>query len=223
LTCYIEPEYKRREEYSLSVDGMKIAIIAFTVILLGVVFKDAVYELEIQLMVYVRENYQTPNLEYFCTLLVFTADLQFIQICLVALYLYSDPHLAFKCTFLILIQMFFVTALKVFSTIPRPYWVHSGMNVTICALDYSGPSDHICVGALFYTYVILIYYYKYSERRSLLKVGILLIATLFYIILVALSLFYLGQTFLFECLAGMIYSILIAITYLKLDRIIHRY
>lgn len=178
---------------------------AFVVILIGVIFKDTVYELEIRLMVYIRENYNDPVLEEICSWLIFTTDLQFIQICCVGLYLFSDPLLAFKCTFLVLIQIFCVTVLKVFSTIPRPYWVRQGMKVTICALDYSGPSDHICVGALFYTYIILIFYYKYAEKISLLKVGALLMSATFYIFLVALSLFYLGQTFLFEWLAGMIY------------------
>lgn len=44
-----------------------------------------------------------------------------------------------------------------------------------------------------------------------------------YIVIVALALFYLGQTFLFESIAGMVYSILIAISFLKFDVDIHRY
>lgn len=165
--------------------------------LIGVVFKDAVYEFEIRLMAFVREKYYDPLLEEILSWLIFTTDLQFIQICCVGLYLFSDPLLAFKCTFIVLIQIFFVTVLKVFSTIPRPYWVRQGMKVTNCALDYSGPSDHICVGALFYTYH-LIYYYKYATHTSFLRVSFLLTAVNFYIFLVALSLFYMGQTFLFE-------------------------
>jgi hypothetical protein len=97
------------------------------------------------------------------------------------------------------------------------------MVVTECALDYSGPSDHICVGSLFYTYLILIFYYKYSERRhTLFVIGMVLIANL-YMVITALALFYLGQTFLFESAAGMAYSLLITVFFLNIDKNIHKY
>lgn len=177
-----------------------------------------------KLMSYLRnqENYN-EYIEIICSWILIPTDLNFIQFVCVGIYCFSDPLLAYKCTFLIQIQIFFVNILKVFSTIPRPYWIDHKMNVTICQLDYSGPSDHIWVGAQFYTYLILIFFYKYAEDKNICFVSFLLALVYTFIGITAVSLFYLAQTFMFECLTGIIYSILIVITFIKLDKAIQRW
>lgn len=112
--------------------------------LIGIIFKELVLEQEIKLMTYLRnqENF-SYTIELISTWVLIPTDLDFIQYACVFIYCFSDPLLAFKCTFIIQIQIFFVTILKVFSTIPRPYWIDHKLDVTICQLDYSGPSDHI--------------------------------------------------------------------------------
>lgn len=161
---YKAPDPQPRKKYVFQFDGMKIAIIALAIILIGVIFKQRVFELEVKAIVYLRENYYNDNLELLWKLLIIPTELRVIQILLVVIYCYSDPLLAYKWTFVTIIQIFFVSVLKLFSGIPRPYWLNHKMEPTECFLDYSGPSDHIWIGAMFYTYIILIFYYKYVEK-----------------------------------------------------------
>ncbi|CAI2364414.1 unnamed protein product [Moneuplotes crassus] len=217
-------EHERREEYSVQIDGMKIALVAILVMIFGLILKESMSDYEISL-IYALRGYSSHNhvLEIICSWVLVFTDLNFIEYALVAIYLFSDPLLAYKSTFLMEIQIFFVAILKLISTSPRPCWIEDKMNVHFCSLDYSGPSDHICVGAQFYTYIAIIFFYKYAEEKSLCLITGLLILIYIFIFLTGFSLFYLAQTFIFECFAGIIYCILIVVTFIRLDKIIQRY
>jgi len=231
---------------SFQLDILNVFLMAFIMFVLGILFKQTLFEMEIDLMAWIRENHRSSILDEIWMWIIYPTELKMIQVFWVALYLYSDPVLAFKCTFVTIIQIFIVSTVKLISQIPRPYWLNHKMRVSMWALDYSGPSDHIWVGALFYNYLILIFYYKYAEglsnskglnldmlsscfsgadlnrRRKIVIISLLVLSNT-YILITGVSLFYLGQTFLIESMAGLIYSVLLVAIFIRMDADIHKY
>lgn len=122
-----------------------------------------------------------------------------------------------------LITTFCVTFLKITYATPRPYWLDHDMSVPVCSLDYSGPSDHLCVGAFFYCYTILIYIYEYAEHKNYLLISICFVSAGILLFSTALALFFLGQTFLFSSTVGIIYSTIFAIACMDQDHVINKY
>ena len=145
-------------------------------------------------MIFIRTEYLNLYLQEFFEYFILITDLKTIMLVALFLYLYADPLLSFKAVFVTAIGIVWVAVLKVLYKTPRPYWINHQMNVSICYLDYSGPSDHICIGSLFYIYTIFIFFHKYVERVNLLLVGSLLLGAFFILFTTAFGLFYLGQT-----------------------------
>ena len=138
------------------------------------------------------------------------------------LYLYADPLLPFKSVFITAVGIVWVALLKMLYKTPRPYWINSQMNVTIWYVDYSGPSDHICIASMFYIYNIFIFLHKYVEKVNTFLIGLLLFLAFWVIMITTFGLFYLGQTFLFESFMGIVCSTLLSIVLLSIDKSIHR-
>ena len=89
-----------------------------------------------------------------------------------------------------------------------------------CSFDFSGPSDHAFLATFFYSYVILIFS-KYSiQNKGKMKV-ILLSINAVIVILIIFSMGFLGETFLFEGIIGIIYGAVYCIACLSLDSEIH--
>jgi len=56
-----------------------------------------VFQIELNLMKYIREKeYFNEFFEVFCKYILYLTELNFIEYACVAIYLYSDPLLAFK-------------------------------------------------------------------------------------------------------------------------------
>jgi membrane-associated phospholipid phosphatase len=91
-----------------------------------------------------------------------------------------------------------------------------------CSYDFSGPSDHAFLTTFFYSYIILIFS-KYSDKSRQKLSTILLILNGLLVVLIAFSLNYLGNTFLFQSLIGAVYGIIYCVLCISLDSEIHTY
>jgi len=125
----------------------------------------------------------------------------------VFIYLYSDPLLGFKTSLVTFFGVFIIACIKLIYQIPRPFWKFNEINALTCNFDFSGPSDHAFLATFFYSYKILIFS-KYSESNLTRWRNFLLAQNVILVILIIFSMNYLGNTFLFEGLIGVIYGLL---------------
>ncbi|CAI2364166.1 unnamed protein product [Moneuplotes crassus] len=225
----------------MKIGTLKIVIIAILFLILDFIFREDIFEYEIQLLSYLRANIQSPGFYTFCKSILWLTELETIKILCIILYFFIDPMIAFKTGILTYIAIYASVNLKFMYAIPRPFWIDHTIDVTTCSLDFSGPSDHTCIGSFFYTYATLYYYFINEDKRFdseesvssdpgwisrhknqiniFLCISIIVIVMLF----TGFSLFLLGQTFMFESTIGIIYSILFALFCLKVDNQFYKY
>ena len=217
-------KYKSSDKIHMHrIDSKKILIVAMIVILLDFMFRDVIFQYELGMIQKFRDFYNKQTMDTICRFIIFFTEIRFIKGFCIVLYLYSDPLLAFKTGILTYIAIYTITTLKIMYSIPRPFWLDEEIDTSLCKLDFSGPSDHTWVGCFFYTYVILVYFYKYAEKKNFILISCLLAANCILMLLTSFALFMLGQTFLFESTVGIIYSTLFALVCLNIDEPFSKY
>lgn len=201
-----------------------IRIIAFVVAMIALpmelVLRNIVFDSEKNMIVNFQNTFPGEFFTVFCEIIVFLGEVLFVEALAVFIYLFADPLLGFKSSIVTFLGVFFIAFIKLLYQIPRPYWKFNEVLGKTCNFDFSGPSDHAFLTTFFYAYNIIIFS-KYSERRRPKLVLGLLGLNAVLVILVSFSMNYLGNTFLFESLIGMIYGVLYCIICISLDAEIH--
>lgn len=93
------------------------------IILIDFMFREAIFEYELDIIVKFREVYQHNLLYHFCSILVKLTEINTIKILCIILYFCTDPMLAFKTGLLTYIAIYLITTLKILYAIPRPFWL----------------------------------------------------------------------------------------------------
>lgn len=155
-----------------------------------------------------------------CKIIVVFGEVLLIEALAVFIYLFADPLIGFKSSLVTFFGVFFIAFIKLIYQIPRPYWKYMDIEGKLCNFDFSGPSDHAFLSTFFYSYNIIIFS-KYSEERKPKLVMLLLILNAVLVVMIAFSMNFLGNTFLFESLVGIIYGSLYCILCISLDSEIH--
>lgn len=191
-----------------------IRIIAFAAAMIAIpmelVLRNIVFDAEMNMIVNFQHALSGGFFNVLARIIVFFGEVLFIEALAVFIYLFADPLLGFKISITTFFGVFFIAFIKLLYQIPRPYWKFNEIQGKMCNFDFSGPSDHAFLTTFFYSYCVLIFS-KYSENSRPKLVVILLGLNACLVILVGFSMNYLGNTFLFEGLIGVIYGILYCI------------
>ena len=195
---------------------------AMIVIPLELVLRNVVIEAERSFIVSFQTALHQSFFKYMSVVIVFFGEVLFVEACAVFIYLFADPLIGFKISLVTFFGVFMIAFIKLIYQIPRPFWRFDDIIAKRCNFDFSGPSDHAFLSTFFYAYTILIFA-KYSESRFTRFRNMYLSLNGLFVILVAFSMNYLGNTFLFEGLIGIIYGLLYCIICFSLDSEIHSF
>lgn len=149
----------------MKIGTLEILVVAAIFLILDFIFREDIFGYEIQLLGYLRANIQSPGFYTFCRSILWLTELETIKILSIALYFFIDPMIAFKTGILTYIAIYASVNLKFMYAIPRPFWIDHTIEVDSCSFDFSGPSDHTCIGSFFYTYATLLYYFLHEDKR----------------------------------------------------------
>lgn len=130
--------------------------------------------------------------------------------------------LGFKSAITLYAGSFFISVVKLFYKVPRPYWIDGKIDGKECLMDFSGPSDNQFFMVFFYSYNIVIFLILYSEKSHTMFAALLLSVNAFAVVIAALCLNYLGTCFYLESITGVIYGLIFSSVCLALDSEIHR-
>jgi len=174
---------------------------AMVAIPLELVLRNVISDAERSMIVNFQKAFKSEFFTVLARIIVLFGEVLFIEALAVFLYLFADPLLGFKTSLVTFFGVFFIAFIKLIYQIPRPYWKYGDVLGKMCNFDFSGPSDHAFLATFFYSYNILIFW-KYSEKRRPRLVVTLLSLNALFVIMVGLSMNYLGNTFMFESFIG---------------------
>ena len=201
-----------------------IRIIAFAAAMIAIptelVLRNIVFDGEKDFIINFQKTFSGDFFTVLCNIIIFFGEVLFIEALAVFIYLFADPLLGFKSSLVTFFGVFIIAFIKLIYQIPRPYWKFLEIEGKKCNFDFSGPSDHTFLSTFFYSYIIIIFS-KYSEVRRPRLAMTLLILNAVLVILIGFSMNYLGNTFLFEGLIGVIYGAIYCIICISLDSEIH--
>ena len=187
---------------------------------LELVLRNIIFDAESTMIIKYQHALKSDFTITLAQIIVFFAEVLFIEALSVFIYLFADPLLGFKISMVTFFGVFSIAFIKLLYQIPRPFWLFNDIKGLTCNFDFSGPSDHAFLSSFFYSYVILIFS-KYSETHRPKLIKVLLALNILYVILVGFSMNFLGNTFLFEGLVGAIYGSVYTVLCLSLDSEIH--
>jgi hypothetical protein len=79
-------------------------------------------------------------------------------------YLATDSLIAFKSAIMTCFGLYIITFLKLLYKDGRPFWLSSDVKGYECVFDFAGPGYHLYIITFFWSYNIVMYCMKYSEK-----------------------------------------------------------
>jgi hypothetical protein len=111
-------------------------------------------------------NLASPGaaLQFFMKLPLFLVRPNVTCLFMLLLYLATDSLIAFKSSILTCFGLYFITFLKLMYKDGRPFWLNKDIEGYDCQFDFAGPGYHLYIITFFWTYNIIMYQMKYSEK-----------------------------------------------------------
>lgn len=137
-------------------------------------------------------------------------------------YLATDSLIAFKNAILTCFGLYFITFLKLLYKDGRPFWIKENIIGQECFFDFGAPGYHLYILTFFWSYNIIMYCMKYSE-----KVNNTLVAVLFSLLVlmgfwIVISGLYNGTIFFYQNVIGMLYGFIYLVLCMNFDAEIHK-
>lgn len=134
-----------------------------------------------------------------------------------SLYLCGDAILATKTAIVAFFAEFILVLLKVAYKEPRPFWTHQEIQGWRCQNDFEGPSDHIFLLVFIGTYVNIVYLHKYAKKPKIILSYVMGALTVILVCLTASAGFFLGHTYIMQCVTAIVYGLFYTLGCLSLD------
>jgi len=84
---------------------------------------------------------------------------------MIALFLYSDSLLAYKSTILTCFGLFILSLLNILFKDPRPFWTSDLISENAhCFFDFGSPDTELFILTFFYSYIIIMYRFKFAPE-----------------------------------------------------------
>jgi hypothetical protein len=131
----------------------------------------------------------------------------------------GDSLIAFKNLLVYCFGVFAIIMIKIIYRSERPFWNQASVNTVEgkCQFDFALPSQTAFNLVFYWTYNILMYFTKYTEKVNYYKVFLLMLIQLIYYLAISFTQWIFGVTYLFQQLTTGIISILYVILALSYD------
>jgi hypothetical protein len=142
---------------------------------------------------------------------------------MIVLSLCTDSLIAFKGAFLTCMGLFFLSLLNIFFKDPRPFWTSPLIkDNSHCYFDFGSPDAELFILTFYYSYIVIMYRFKFSSENSSKFVSGLLV----FLLVACIGGAYFsgianGVTYLHQSLTSQLFGFCYLVICLTFDREIH--
>jgi len=149
---------------------------------------------------------------------------KFVVFSCFALLLLADSWLAYKTTLVTCMGIVFISFLQMCFKSGRPFWdVQDITSNGHCVFDFGGPSESAFNMTFFWTYVIIMFLFKYYKNPNKIVNWIIIVVLLGFWVANYIFSVYNGMNYLYQLVLGQMIGFCYLIASLVFDNEIHRY
>lgn len=137
-------------------------------------------------------------------------------------YLASDSLIAFKSAIMTCFGLYIITFLKLLYKDGRPFWLEADIKGYDCVFDFGGPGYHLYILTFFWSYNIVMYCMKYSEKVNYTLVNLLFVLLFLVGCWIIIAGLYTGTIFIYQNVIGMFYGLIYLVLCMNFDTEIHK-
>jgi hypothetical protein len=137
-------------------------------------------------------------------------------------YLCTDSLIAFKSAIITCFGLYTITFLKLLYKDGRPFWLNSEIYGFDCSFDFAGPGYHLFTITFFWSYNIIMYCMKYTEKVNGHLVRFYFLLVILMALWIVVAGLYTGTIFIYQNVLGLLYGLIFLVLCMNFDTEIHK-